>query len=102
MRLDLEGSLCSWALFSVLQTCAKMDRKAFQELNANNLTSHVIKVSTENVENERYRALITGLIQHLHDYIRDVQLKPEEWEAAVRYLTQVPHIHFPSRVFRSE
>lgn len=62
---------------------------SLDELTAEALTPHVIKVSTENVKNERLVELVTGLIQHLHDYVKEVQLKPTEWEAAVQYLTQV-------------
>lgn len=62
---------------------------SLEELTAENLTPHVIKVSTENVKNERLVELVTGLIQHLHDYVKEVRLKPTEWEAAVQYLTQV-------------
>ncbi|QYT01906.1 INTRADIOL_DIOXYGENAS domain-containing protein [Trichoderma simmonsii] len=68
-----------------------------EELTAENLTPHVIKVSTENVKNERLVELVTGLIQHLHDYVKEVQLKPTEWEAAVQYLTQVGQDSSPDR-----
>ncbi|PNP45390.1 hypothetical protein THARTR1_10941 [Trichoderma harzianum] len=70
---------------------------SLEELTAENLTPHVIKVSTENVKNERLIELVTGLIQHLHDYVKEVQLKPTEWEAAVQYLTQVGHDSTPDR-----
>lgn len=62
---------------------------SLEELTAENLTPHVIKVSTENVKNERLIELVTGLIQHLHDYVKEVRLKPAEWDAAIQYLTQV-------------
>lgn len=61
----------------------------YEELTAENLTSHVIKVSTAQVKDERLVELLTSLIQHLHDYVREVQLKPTEWERAIQYLTQV-------------
>ncbi|KAL6799739.1 aromatic compound dioxygenase [Trichoderma sp. SZMC 28012] len=70
---------------------------SIEELTAENLTPHVIKVSTENVKNERLVELVTGLIQHLHDYVKEVQLKPTEWEAAVQYLTQVGQDSSPDR-----
>lgn len=63
-----------------------------QDLLADNLTAHVIKTSTHNVQNERVKELISKLIQHLHDYVRDVQLKPDEWEEAIKYLTQVSRL----------
>ncbi|KKP04409.1 hydroxyquinol 1,2-dioxygenase [Trichoderma harzianum] len=70
---------------------------SLDELTAEALTPHVIKVSTENVKNERLVELVTGLIQHLHDYVKEVQLKPTEWEAAVQYLTQVGQDSSPDR-----
>ncbi|KAL7782825.1 aromatic compound dioxygenase [Trichoderma afarasin] len=70
---------------------------SLEELTAENLTPHVVKVSTENVKNERLVELVTGLIQHLHDYVKEVQLKPTEWEAAVQYLTQVGQDSSPDR-----
>ncbi|KAL7931982.1 aromatic compound dioxygenase [Trichoderma chlorosporum] len=70
---------------------------SLEDLTAENLTPHVIKVSTENVKNERFIELVTGLIQHLHDYVKEVKLKPTEWEAAVQYLTQVGQDSSPDR-----
>lgn len=37
----------------------------------------------------RVRQLMTGLITHLHDYIREVELTPEEWEQAVGFITEL-------------
>jgi ribosomal protein S15P/S13E len=69
-----------------------------EDLTADYLTQHVIKTCTQNVQNERTRDLISGLIQHLHDYVREVKLKPGEWETGVQYLTKVRqmkyHTHF--------
>jgi hydroxyquinol 1,2-dioxygenase len=66
-----------------------MSRFDFIDLLSDNLTAHVIKTSTENVKDARVKELLSGLIQHLHDYTREVQLKPHEWEAAMHYLAQV-------------
>jgi hypothetical protein len=60
-----------------------------EDLTAENLTQHVIKTCTENLSHERTGVLIAGLIRHLHDYVREVQLKPGEWEAGWQYLTEV-------------
>ena len=71
-----------------------------EDLTAENLTQHVIKTCTENVSHERTAVLIAGLIQHLHDYVREVQLKPGEWEAGWQYLTEVRfHTSFSLPVF---
>ena len=60
-----------------------------EDLTADNLTQHVIKTCTINASHERTKELVSGLIQHLHDYVREVNLKPGEWETGWQYLTQV-------------
>lgn len=59
------------------------------DLMVDNLTLHVIKTSMQNVKDERIRELVLELIQHLHDYVRKVKLRPNEWEKAIQYLTKV-------------
>lgn len=59
------------------------------DLTAKNLTEHVVNVSTENISDERTKTLISGLIKHLHDYVREVELRPGEWEIGWQYLTKV-------------
>ncbi|KIW53102.1 hypothetical protein PV05_08698 [Exophiala xenobiotica] len=68
-----------------------------EDLTAENLTQHVIKTCTENVSHERTAVLIAGLIQHLHDYVREVQLRPGEWEAGWQYLTETGQFCTPDR-----
>lgn len=58
-------------------------------------TCHKRPVTTQNVQNERTRDLISGLIQHLHDYVREVKLKSGEWETGVQYLTKVKQMKIP-------
>ena len=64
-----------------------------RDLTVDNLTPHVVKTCTQNVSDKRTAELVTGLVQHLHDYVREVQLKSEEWEAGWRYLTEVREVH---------
>ncbi|KAK5991518.1 Catechol 1,2-dioxygenase [Cladobotryum mycophilum] len=68
-----------------------------EDLTSENLTPHVIKTCTEHVADERTKELISGLIQHLHDFTREVKLKPIEWETAIRYLTKVGQGSSPER-----
>src|SRR6188508_1036017 len=37
---------------------------------------------------ERTRELLTGLVQHLHDFAREVRLTEPEWMAAIQWLTR--------------
>ncbi|MET9381786.1 intradiol ring-cleavage dioxygenase [Streptomyces sp. NPDC002928] len=48
--------------------------------------------SFDSCENPRLRQLMTGLVRHLHAYIRDVRLTEEEWDQAIRFLTRCGHI----------
>ena len=40
----------------------------------------------------RTRELVTGLVQHLHDFAREVRLTEAEWMAAVQWLTRTGQI----------
>ncbi len=41
---------------------------------------------------ERTRELLTGLVQHLHDFAREVRLTEEEWITAIGWLTRAGQI----------
>lgn len=43
--------------------------------------------SFANTENPRLRRIMTSLVQHLHDFARDVELTEEEWFAGISFLT---------------
>jgi hypothetical protein len=64
---------------------------SLDDLTIDNLTSHVISMSTQ-VDDARVKYLTTKLIQHLHDFVRDVQLRTDEWEVAWQFLTKVPYL----------
>lgn len=53
----------------------------------NQLTQDVIQ-SFSRIENPRHHYLMTTLVQKLHEYVQEVQLSPEEWEIAIRFLTE--------------
>lgn len=38
---------------------------------------------------QRVREVMTALIRHVHDFVREVQLTPEEWEQGVGFLTEL-------------
>jgi hydroxyquinol 1,2-dioxygenase len=40
----------------------------------------------------RFRAVMTGLVRHLHAFAREVCLTEAEWHAAIAFLTRVGHI----------
>lgn len=59
-----------------------------EDLTAENLTSHVINISSK-ISNERIKFIFSKLIQHAHDFVREVDLQRDEWEAAWQFLTDV-------------
>jgi hydroxyquinol 1,2-dioxygenase len=43
-------------------------------------------------ENPRLKQIVRALTNHLHDFAREVKLTPQEWLAAIQFLTAVGHI----------
>jgi hydroxyquinol 1,2-dioxygenase len=62
-----------------------------RNLDENTITDAVLK-RHEGASNVRLRAVMTSLVRHLHDFAREVQLTEDEWEAGIRFLTEVGHI----------
>ena len=42
-------------------------------------------------EDPRLKQIMAALVQRLHEFVRDVDLTPEEWLEAIRFLTAVGH-----------
>jgi len=40
----------------------------------------------------RLKQILTSLVHHAHDFVRDVELTQEEWLAAIRFLTRTGHM----------
>ena len=62
-----------------------------QNLVETRLTDTVLR-SFETCGDPRLKDLMQALVRHLHAYIREVRLTESEWDAAIRFLTQVGHI----------
>jgi hydroxyquinol 1,2-dioxygenase len=56
----------------------------FDELN---ITEAVIARLSETPD-ARLKRVMAGLVRHLHDFVRDVELSFAEWEAAIAFLTR--------------
>ncbi|KFX93699.1 hypothetical protein O988_06667 [Pseudogymnoascus sp. VKM F-3808] len=65
---------------------------AMLDLTIENITQNVIAVNSNVHDNPRLQHIITKLIQVSHDFVRDVGLQFDEWEAAWQYLTRVGQI----------
>jgi hydroxyquinol 1,2-dioxygenase len=52
-----------------------------------NITGAVVQ-SFDRSTNERFRFVISGLVNHLHQFAREVSLTPDEWREGLGFLTQ--------------
>ena len=60
---------------------------ATNEVTGAKITRNVLD-SLENTPNPRFKEIMTGLVQHLHAFIREVELTEEEWMTAIQFLTR--------------
>ena len=58
-----------------------------REFSEQNLTAAVIE-RFENTRDPRLKKIMTSLVQHLHNFIRDAEPTFEEWVAGINYLTR--------------
>ena len=54
--------------------------------------SAAVNASFSSCDDERLREIMRALVTHLHAFALDVDLTQEEWEAAIRMLTETGHI----------
>jgi hydroxyquinol 1,2-dioxygenase len=59
-----------------------------RQFDEKSITQAVIARMSE-CEDPRFRHVMTSLIRHLHDFVRDVQLTESEWISAIQFLTDV-------------
>jgi hydroxyquinol 1,2-dioxygenase len=59
-----------------------------REFNEQSITQAVIDRLAQ-CEDPRFRRVMTSMITHLHDFVRDVQLTESEWIGAIQFLTEV-------------
>ena len=58
------------------------------ELFSEARSADVVSASFAGTDDPRLRQVLTSLVAHLHDFVKDVQLTVEEWATAVRFLTE--------------
>ncbi|MEQ9642261.1 MAG: dioxygenase [Alphaproteobacteria bacterium] len=56
-----------------------------RDITYDNITDVVLKAYS-GTENKRVRELVGSLIKHMHDYVREVDLTPQEWEETMNFL----------------
>jgi hydroxyquinol 1,2-dioxygenase len=59
-----------------------------REFDERTITQAVIE-RLSNCDDPRFKGVMTSLITHLHDFVRDVKLTEAEWIAAIQFLTAV-------------
>jgi hydroxyquinol 1,2-dioxygenase len=59
-----------------------------REFNENSITQAVIDRLAE-CNDPRFKLVLTSLVTHLHDFVREVKLTESEWLSAVQFLTDV-------------
>jgi len=68
---------------------------------ASNLTEQTITEAVQrtfdNSTDERFRQLFVSLVQHLHDFARDVRLTGDEWFTAMGFIERMGKISSPTR-----
>jgi hydroxyquinol 1,2-dioxygenase len=59
-----------------------------REFNEKSITEAVVG-RLSGCDDARFKRIMTSLITHLHDFVRDVKLTEPEWLAAIQFLTDV-------------
>jgi hydroxyquinol 1,2-dioxygenase len=60
-------------------------------------SAEIVADSFRDTEDPRLKQILTSLVQHLHAFVKDVRLTPEEWESGIRFLTQTGQMCDESR-----
>jgi hydroxyquinol 1,2-dioxygenase len=58
-----------------------------KDFTADNLTDEVIKAYTSNAKSPRLRTIFASLIEHMHAFVKEVELTEGEWFEAIDFLT---------------
>ena len=58
-----------------------------RNIDENTITPAVMQ-RIAGTENPRLKEIMTSLVTHLHDFVRDVKLTEEEWTAGIAFLTE--------------
>ncbi len=58
-----------------------------RDFTIDNLTEIVLEEYGSKTKDPRFRQIITSLLEHLHAFVKDVELTEEEWFKAIMFLT---------------
>ncbi|HEY9065895.1 MAG TPA: intradiol ring-cleavage dioxygenase [Burkholderiaceae bacterium] len=57
-----------------------------RNIDEHNITDAVVR-SFDRCDDPRFKQIMTSLVRHLHDFVRDVRLTEAEWMEGIRFLT---------------
>lgn len=77
----------------VVMDDTRTSRTSFSEEHS----SDVVAESFSGTPDPRLRTVLTSLVRHLHDFVKDVELTEAEWEAAIGFLTETGQTCTPTR-----
>lgn len=58
------------------------------ELFTEERSAEIVAASFDGTQDPRLRKVLTSLVRHLHDFVKDVELTPNEWAEAIGFLTE--------------
>ncbi len=67
------------------------------ELFSEERSADVVATSFTDTPDPRLRQVLTSLVRHLHDFVKDVELTEDEWGAAIGFLTETGQTCTPTR-----
>src|SRR5579859_567752 len=67
------------------------------DLTEENLTENVIRINSQGQTNPRLNYVLSKLVRVLHDFVKDVELQTDEWDAAWQFLTECGKISDDTR-----
>ncbi|MED7827596.1 dioxygenase family protein [Streptomyces chiangmaiensis] len=62
--------------------------QAGPELFSEARSAEVVSASFANTDDPRLQRVLTSLVTHLHEFVKDVELTEKEWATAIRFLTE--------------
>ncbi len=62
------------------------------EFTVDTLLAAVTKAYTDKADDPRFAEIITGLLEHLHGFVKDVELTEQEWMQGIEFLTDTGHM----------
>ncbi|SDO00649.1 catechol 1,2-dioxygenase [Klenkia soli] len=67
------------------------------QLFSEEYSAEVVAESFAGTSDPRLRQVLTSLVRHLHDFVKDVELTEAEWETAIGFLTDTGQTCTPTR-----